>query len=332
MQPVPRLAAAAVAVAAALILLVFLLPRDAMEYLSLNVVGEPPINDRSWLDGVAELGGELSMRFLAAWGVLIVVLGAMFLLRKEGKPFSRPPASRAELITYAVGVAAFFTANLLIGYAWWDPDGFLGMGPLFLPSVASLAAFGLLPHLARRKCHLPTSALATSREGLPATIAAVAVVAFGYGLVSCIWHCCSFFDVKMYFFFFVTKLFQLWAMCSYFFMWGLPMLEARFKHGPLPSLITAVLFGICYPWHTVGFAITFAAFGFMLAVLTRRTGSYIPGLVLLYLAYIFHAGLPWHGPGFSVYVLQPVSMLIACMLAVFTLQHARRRKDGRRGP
>ncbi len=106
-------------------------------------------------------------------------------------------------------------------------------------------------------------------------------------------------------------------MCSYFFMWGLPMLEAWFKKGPLlPVIVTAVLFGICYPWHTVGFAVTFAAFGLLLALLTRKTGSYLPGLIMLFLAYIFHTGLPWNGPGFTIYVLQPVSIVIACSLAV----------------
>nr|MDO8085153.1 hypothetical protein [Candidatus Sigynarchaeum springense] len=316
MMPASKLSLIAIAVAVVLVLFAFLLPLDILEYLSLNVVGEPPINGRSWLDGVAELGGELSMRFLAAWGVAIMVLGAVLLLRKEGRPVSRPPASRGELVTYVSGVAAFFVANELIGYGWWDPGGFLGMGPLYAPSIASLVAFGIVPILVMRACKLGSSAFAASREGLPRNLAIVAVIAFGYGLVSCIWHCCSFFDAKMYYFYFVTKIIQLWAMCSYFYMWGLPMLEALFKKGPLPpALVTAVLFGICYPWHTVGFAVTFAAFGFLLAVLARKTGSFLPGLVLLFLAYIFHTGLPWNGPGFTIYVLQPVSIAVACIIA-----------------
>ncbi|MEX2684976.1 MAG: hypothetical protein Q6373_025600 [Candidatus Sigynarchaeota archaeon] len=320
MRSAKKLEMTAIAVASILVLFAFFLPLDIMEYLSLNVVGEPPINGRSWLDGVGELGGELSMRLLAAWGVAITVLGAVLLLWKESKPVSRPRASRGELATYVAGIVAFFAANVLIGYAWWDPDGSLGMGPLYAPSIASLVAFGIIPFLVKWKCKLDSSAFAASREGLPRNLVIVAVIAFGYGLVSCIWHCCSFFDVKMYYFYFVTKIIQLWAMCSYFYMWGLPMLEARFKKGSLlPALLTAVLFGICYPWHTVGFAITFAAFGFLLAVLARKTGSYVPGLVLLFLAYIFHTGLPWNGPGFTIYVLQPVSAGIACILALLVV-------------
>jgi hypothetical protein len=298
-----------------LLLIVFLLPLDSMEYLSLNIVGEPPINGRTWLEGVQELGGEMSMRFLAAWGVVIMVLGAAFLLKKEAKLTSRSPPSRAELPVYAVGIAAFFVVNLLIGYGWWDPDGFLGMGPLFVPSIVSLIALGLTPYFVRNRCKLDANVFFTSRSELGRNIAILAIIAFGYGLVSCIWHCCSFFDAKMYFFFFVTKLVQLWAMCSYFFMWGLPMLDARFKASPWPAIITAVMFGICYPWHTIGFAVTFAIFGFLLSIIARKTGSYVPGLALLYLAYIFHAGLPWHGEVFSILALLPVSIVVVGLLA-----------------
>ncbi len=209
MIPAKKLAWIAIAIACVLMLMAFLLPLDVMEYLSLNVVGEPPINGRSWLDGVAELGGEMSMRLLAAWGVAIMVLGAILLLRKEVKPLSRPPASRAELIIYFAGIAAFFAANVFIGYKWWDPAGFLGMGPLYAPSIASLVAFGIVPILVKRWCKLSSTAFAVYREGLPRNLAIIAVIAFGYGLVSCIWHCCSFFDVKMYYFYFVTKVIQL---------------------------------------------------------------------------------------------------------------------------
>jgi hypothetical protein len=312
-----------------LLLIVFLLPLDSMEYLSLNIVGEPPINGRTWLEGVQELGGEMSMRFLAAWGVVIMMLGAAALLKKEAKPTSRAPPSRVESLVYVAGIAAFFAVNLLIGYGWWDPGGFLGMGPLFVPSIVSLITFGLTPYLVKNRCKLDANAFATSRSGLGKSTAIVAVIAFGYGLVSCIWHCCSFFDPKMYFFFFVTKLVQLWAMCSYFFMWGLPMLDARFKSGPWPATITAVMFGICYPWHTVGFAITFAIFGLLLSIIARKTGSYVPGLALLYLAYIFHAGLPWHGEVFSMLALQPVSIVVVCLLVFLPIvtSHLRKEKE-----
>jgi len=212
-------------------------------------------------------------------------------------------------------IAVFFVVNVAIGYGWWDPGGFLGMGPLFAPSMASLVALGTVPFIARARWHLEKSDMTTSRAGLPRNIALAATIAFGYGLVSCIWHCCSFYDPKMYFFFFVTKLVQLWAMCSFFFMWGFPMLLQRFKKGWLATIVTSVLFGLTYPWHTVGFALTFMVFGFLFCILARKTGSYVVGLALLYLAYIFHAGLPWHGNAVTVFFIHPMSLaLIACLI------------------
>ncbi|MHA1294944.1 MAG: hypothetical protein ACTSQJ_20100, partial [Promethearchaeota archaeon] len=64
-----------------LIIIILILPLSVLEYLSIEVVGEPPINGKSWMEGVSELGGALSMRILAIIGVLIIVLTLPFLLK-----------------------------------------------------------------------------------------------------------------------------------------------------------------------------------------------------------------------------------------------------------
>jgi cellulose synthase/poly-beta-1,6-N-acetylglucosamine synthase-like glycosyltransferase len=110
------------------------------------------------------------------------------------------------------------------------------------------------------------------------------------------------------------------------------MLDARFKASPWPAMITALMFGICYPWHTVGFAATFAIFGLLLSIIARKTGSYVPGLALLYLAYIFHAGLPWHGAVASIYALQPIAIALVCLLVLMSVVLSHHKRKGNTNP
>ncbi|MHA1292016.1 MAG: hypothetical protein ACTSQJ_05040 [Promethearchaeota archaeon] len=147
------------------------------------------------------------------------------------------------------------------------------------------------------------------------------IIAFGYGLISVIWHCCSFFNPTMYFFFFFIKLIQLWAMCTFFFKYGL-RLFLNITRPWLAYLIIAILFGFCYPWHTFGFAMIFMIFGFLLCYLTRKTNSYLPGLILLYFAYIFHAGLPWHGAILTFTIVYPISIGILIILFYYNLKNS----------
>ncbi len=132
-------------------------------------------------------------------------------------------------------------------------------------------------------------------------------IAYGYGLTSVIWHDCQLFNFDMYFFFFITKFVQLWAMSSFFFKYGFKLFLNKTKPW-VAYIVISVLFGFSYPWHTIGFAITFMIFGFLLCFLTRRTNSYLPGLILLYFAYIFHAALPWNGPYITFSIIYPLSI------------------------
>ncbi len=324
MKPINKTDAILSAMTTFLLAIIATLPIGAMEYLSINIVGEPPINGLTWMEGVDALGGELSMRLLAAWGVIIVAIATRALVRQQAPAIKPRAISNGELVTYFAVIAVFFVVNVMIGYGWWDPAGVLGMGPLFAPSMASLAILGFVPFVAKAKWHLQAGDFASSRAGFRGNVTLATAIAFGYGLVSCIWHCCSFYDPKMYFFFFVTKLVQLWAMCSFFFMWGFPMLFQRFKKGWLATLVTSLLFGLTYPWHTIGFAITFMGFGFLFCILTRKTGSYVVGLLLLYFAYIFHAGLPWHGEAATFLVIHPVSVTVLCCMVLASLIWNRR--------
>ncbi len=55
-----------------LICLVLLIPLDLLEFLSLRVIGEPPINGLTWMEGVESLNGSIFMRILAIDGILIM--------------------------------------------------------------------------------------------------------------------------------------------------------------------------------------------------------------------------------------------------------------------
>jgi len=284
------------------------IPLDILEYLSLNVVGEPPINGMTWMEGVDALGGPLSMRLLATWGIVIMVTVASWFLKQQEPPTTatRREVTRAEYALFFISTGIFFVVNFAIGYAWWDPAGFLGMGSLFFPSIASLVVLGCIPAIASKVFKLDRNEFASNTATFKKTAIPMAIAAFGYGLVSSIWHCCSFFEPKIYFFYFVTKIVQLWGMCSFFFKWGFKMFMNRGVK--FAYVVTSVLFGLCYPWHTVGFAITFMIFGFLLCVITKKTGSYLAGMLLLYLSYIFHTGLPWQGAEITILIIHPVSI------------------------
>ncbi|MDD1778299.1 MAG: hypothetical protein LUQ65_09035 [Candidatus Helarchaeota archaeon] len=277
--------------------------------MSLEVVGEPPINGQSWLAGVEALGGALSMRLLAIFGIILIFSLIPIILKWQKKPIENRIVKNYELLFFLGSTLVFFVVNFLIGYNWWDPDAPLGLGPLFIPSIVSLIILGLLPELARKIFKFDRSHFAESTENLKRISVIMIIIAFGYGLISLIWHCCSFFDVKIYFFYFVIKLIQLWAMCSFFFKWGFPLFLNKTQEW-MAYLIVSVLFGFCYPWHTLGFAITFILFGFLLCILTRKTNSFLTGMILLYFSYIFHTGLAWQGPLITFSVIYPIAILI----------------------
>ena len=306
-----------------LVLLIWLLPLDVLETLSLDVIGEPPINGQSWTAGVEALGGSFSMRLLATLGAVIMLIGVRCLLARPNTEVPLRRVARGELGVFFGVAVGFGAANLYLGYGWWDAEAFLGMGPYFAHSMALLLGLGLAPHVAGRvfRCDPPT--LANRHDDLLRDLLPVLLIAFGYGLVSCVWHCCSFFAPKMIFFFFVIKGVQLWAVCTFFYGWGFKMLLQAWDRRWLAYFVTAVLFGFCYPWHTSGFAVAFSAFGLLLCAVTLKTGSYLTGWALLYFAYIFHAGLPWHGPALTFSVVFPVVVLVLALGVWRTVRHPR---------
>ena len=303
--------------AVVLIAIAATLPPAILEYLSLNVVGEPPINGKSWLEGVESLGGFLSMRLLATWGILLMIgVASVFLKRKNAETKPRMVENKEQILFFSV-TGIFFVVNFAIGYSWWDPNGFLGIGPLFAPSIGSLIVLGIIPELVRKRLNLDQDAFFNDRRSFKQYVPFLAIAAFGYGLVSTIWHCCSFYNFNIVFFYVVTKAVQLWGMCSFFFKWGFKMFLQSLKNEKIAYLATSFLFGFCYPWHTAGFAITFTIFGFLLCVITRKTGSYHAGFLLLYLAYIFHAGLAWQGSEVTLFAIQPISLAILGLFALY---------------
>ncbi len=303
-----------------LIIIALILPLNILEFLSLNVVGEPPINGRTWLEGVYELGGEYSMKLLAVIGIIIIICALFSVLDWEIKSIPEREVKGVEVGIFLIATIVFFIVNFLIGYSWWDPNGFLGMGPLFFPSIMSLIILGLLPLLFRRGFQFKKEDLASSKENLKEISIFMIIIGYGYGLISGIWHCCSFFSPAIYFFYFIIKLIQLWGMCAFFFQYGFYLFMNKTKPW-IAYLTISLLFGFCYPWHTLAYAFTFTLFGFVVCILTRKTGSYLSGIILLYFAYIFHAGLPWNGPFITFIVIYPISVLIMSILIYRTIRY-----------
>jgi len=318
-------------VAIALILIILLLPLEFLEFLSLEVVGEPPINGRSWIEGVEAVGGSLSMRLLAIFGLLIIIFCIPFILNWKKDSLDKREVKKAEIFFFISSTIIFFIVNFLIGYDWWDPNGFLGMGPLFPHSIISLIILGFLPDISKKIFKLKEKNeddFAESTQNMKEISIIMIAASFGYGLISLIWHCCSFYNPSIYFFYFIIKIIQLWALLSFFYRWGFKMFLNIVKEEWQAYLIISILFGICYPWHTIGYAVTFTLFGILICYITRKTDSYFSGLILLYFAYIFHAGLAWNGAliTFSVIllitfsVIFPISIFLMVLMIIFNVK------------
>ncbi|MHA1697101.1 MAG: hypothetical protein ACTSXT_04080 [Candidatus Helarchaeota archaeon] len=302
-------------IAIGLIFLILFLPLDILEFLSINIVGGPPINGKTWIEGVYAIGGPISMRILAILGILIILFTIPFILKLSKPKLSARKVNKYELFLFFIIAFIFLFINYEIGYSWWDSNAFLGMGPLFFQSIISLIVLGLSPFFIKKIFKLKSSDFFSSKENLKSNSIVVIIIAFGYGLISLLWHCCSFYSYKMFFFFFIIKLIQLWGICSFFYQWGLNMLLNIVKDWKAYTIIS-ILFGLCYPWHTFGFAITFIFFGFLISYLTRKTKSYYTGLILLYFAYIFHAGLAWNGSFITFSLIYPITIVI-CLITIF---------------
>ncbi|MHA1270962.1 MAG: hypothetical protein ACTSPY_14305 [Candidatus Helarchaeota archaeon] len=305
--------------------LILFLPLEYLEYLSIEIVGGPPINGSTWIEGVYALGGPMSMRILAIIGLIIIMINVPQLLGWKKQKIERYKVSKLELSLFSIISIFLFVINYLIGYSWWDSEAFLGMGSLFFPSIITIIIVGFTPEIIKRVLKPKNQEFFNSSDNLFKSSIYIILISFGYGLVSLIWHCCSFFEVKMYFFFFVIKLIQLWGMCSFFFKWGLRLILNVLKEWQAYLLIS-IIFGICYPWHTIGFAITFIFFGILICYLTRKTNSYYTGLILLYFAYIFHALLAWQGSLITFTIIYPMSSLICIILLVYSLKNKIKRK------
>jgi len=297
---------------------IIFIPLNLLEYLSLNVVGEPPINGRFWIEGVWELGGEFGMKTLAIIGIVIIGICITFFSDWKKIILEKRNVSNLEVLAFFGATIAFFIVNILIGYAWWDPNAFLGMGPLFFPSIISLIIIGLIPEFFRISFKFSKDNFSISKKNLNKQLILIISSAYGYGAVSTLWHCCSFFNLTMYFFFFVIKFIQLWAMTSFFYKWGFKMFMSRTRVA-FAYLIISFCFGFTYPWHTIGYAFTFTIFGLIMCEVTRRTDSYYASLFLFYFAYIFHAALPWHGPDITLFIIIPISLIICGILLFFLI-------------
>lgn len=83
-----------------LIIVVLILPLTLLEKLSLEVVGEPPINGKSWIEGVKALGGDISMRFLAIFGLVIMALTINLVLRLKSGIFIKITTKNAEIALF----------------------------------------------------------------------------------------------------------------------------------------------------------------------------------------------------------------------------------------
>ena len=130
-----------------IIISIIFIPINVLESLSLNVVGEPPINGRTWIEGMWELGGEFGMKTLAILGFVILGVCILFLMQWEPISFKKRLVRNIEIVAFFGTTGAFIIINFLIGYSWWDPNAPLGMGPLFFHSILSLIIIGLLPEL-----------------------------------------------------------------------------------------------------------------------------------------------------------------------------------------
>ncbi|MHA1252830.1 MAG: hypothetical protein ACTSRP_22780, partial [Candidatus Helarchaeota archaeon] len=141
-----------------LLICIFYLPLEYLEYLSIEIVGGPPINGKTWMEGVYALGGPISMRVLASIGLIIIILNVPIIiilnvpiiLKWEKAPVKKLKVSKLKVFLFLIIAAILFVVNIVIGYDWWDPEAILGMGPLFFPSIITIILIGFIPEIIKR--------------------------------------------------------------------------------------------------------------------------------------------------------------------------------------
>jgi len=133
-----------------LLICIFYLSLEYLEYLSIEIVGGPPINGKTWIEGVYALGGPISMRVLASIGLIIIILNVPIILKWEKAPVKKLKVSKLKVFLFLIIAAILFVVNIVIGYDWWDPEAILGMGPLFFPSIITIILIGFIPEIIKR--------------------------------------------------------------------------------------------------------------------------------------------------------------------------------------
>ena len=295
-------------------ILVFLTPLSLLEYLSGEVVGEPPITGETWIKTDYSIIGEFSMKLLAIIGLIIIVHTFYFVLKIQNAPLPERNVSRLELISFIVIALIFCGVNYLIGYNYWNPNAFLGMGLLFIPWILSYLILGLIPFIFKVIFNFKSEDFAASTTHLFSYLFTVSFIAFGYGLFSGIWHCCAFRGAIEYILFITIKFIQFFCICLYFFMYGFNLLLSKIKKPWIAYIIISFFFALLNTLHTLSYSITYFCFGIILCILVRKTDSFLPAFFFLYLSYIFHAGLPWRGAVETITIIYPISILILIII------------------
>jgi hypothetical protein len=311
-------------------------PPSAFESVMLDVVGMEPTGffdeaggfhllpgpDRrplTWADGHSHSGRE-AIRVMAVLGALIFFVALFRITRLPDQPLSREtPPRRWEVPAFLVFSTAFVAFSVSLGTSWWDIEHPLYFGRTFPLLIAANLFLGVWPLLAIRIGRLrPRGDLVPARRNVGLAIAVSLAVTVGYGLYSTLWHCCKmwlFADVS---YFVAVKIAVLYPMLFFVYGYGYPLFERTWGKRAAVA-VCAVLTGALTPWHTLGFAVSYAVFGVALWFLMRKTGTHLTPFLVMYLAYIAHALMPWQGDAVTWYLIVPGGALLLIAVALAPL-------------
>ena len=285
----------------------FLVPAEVLESMSVLIIG---IEEDFWRKGWAE-----NLRIVAAIGFYIIAIALILLVVKsKSAPKRDSDVSKLELGTWLALSFIFIGVTLIFGFTTG-----ISNNPFFLwLTIGYVCGIGLYPLLAWKIFHLEPEDIGLSKRNLGLGLLIGGGLGIGYGFVSSLWHCCQVetIDEALN----TTLQLAILGCLTLFCVYGGRLLGTKLNQYEA-FLISALIFGFVYPWHTLWFAFGYALFGFFLCLLYQRTGTYATVYVAYFLGFFTHAVVPWRGFSVTWYIIIPLGILFAVFLTFYLVKY-----------
>lgn len=282
----------------------FLIPAEILAMISVLIIGT--INEAFWWAGWEEY-----LRVLAALGFYILAISlSLFILRPNSTHDRRSELKKSEIILWLTISGVSICITIFLGPLSKDSP------VLFWLAIGFICVVGLYPLIAWKMFHLELEDIGISKKNTGSALIIGGGLGIGYGFVSAIWHCCR---VNTIIEAVETPMTLAMVCClTLFCVYGGILLSTRLNPY-VAFIISSLIYGFIYPWHTIWFALGYALFGFFLCLLYYRTGNYITVYVGYFTGFLTHAIVPWRGFIVTCFLIIPLGTVFAIFLTFYLI-------------